>query len=334
MRSIRARGLPAAAFAAATLCLLPGGAHSQQRNLDAYASRLAVYRSGDFRTALQASMAFSVGRLRDQAEEYFRQRTDVARDLDVLAAAMLHFDLAWAAEMEPEKNESIARDLLNRVSGTRRDAWIRDAHLGLLGVYVDRGRLDGAARMGKFLADRYPDFTEVRFARAHLAEFIGWGLHDERFMDQAQAGYEDLLLEGEGDPAALHLRIAHLTLRAGDPEDALKRLGMAGDNLSAVHRFVSLLLRGETLLWLARAAAAEAAFAEAQAVHLGSMSAAAGLAAARQTLGDGEGAAEAVRGFLSQSTGQDTWWRFLVQPLADEIVRLDRLRGLVLLPQD
>ena len=109
---------------------------------------------------------------------------------------------------------------------------------------------------------------------------------------------------------------------------------MAGDNLSAVHHFVSLLLRGETLLWLERAAAAEAAFAEAQAVHLGSVSAAAGLAAARQTLGDGEGAAAAVRGFLSQSTRQDTWWRFLVQPLADEINRLDRLRGLVLLPQD
>ena len=93
------------------------------------------------------------------------------------------------------------------------------------------------------------------------------------------------------------------------------------------------MLRGETLLWLERAAAAEAAFAEAQAIHAGSVSAAAGLAAARQTLGDGEGAAGAVRGFLSQSTGQDTWWRFLVQPLADEIVRLDRLRGLVLLPQ-
>ena len=82
---------------------------------------------------------FPINRLRDQAEEYFRQRTDVARDLDVLAAAMLHFDLAWAAEMEPEKNESIARDLLTRVGEARRDAWMRDAHLGLLGVYVDRG---------------------------------------------------------------------------------------------------------------------------------------------------------------------------------------------------
>ena len=332
MRKIRARGLPAAACAAAALCLLPGGAHSQQRNLDAYASRLAVYRSGDFRTALQASMAFPIDRLRDQAEEFFSRRPDVDPewDLDLLAAAMLHFDLAWATGMEPEKNESLARNLLARVSGARRDAWIRDAHLGLLGVYVDRGRLDDAARMGKFLADRYPDFIEVRLARARLAEFIGWGIHDERFMDQAQAGYEDLLLEGEGDPAELHLRIAHLTLRAGDPEDALEQLDLAGDNLSAVHRFVSLLLRGETLLWLERASAAEAAFAEAQAIHLGSVSAAAGLAAARQTLGDGEGAAGAVRGFLSQSTGQDTWWRFLVQPIADEIQRLDRLRALAI----
>ena len=90
------------------------------------------------------------------------------------------------------------------------------------------------------------------------------------------------------------------------------------------------MLRGETLLWLDRAVAAEAAFEEAQAIHVGSVSAAAGLAAARQTLGDGRGAAEAVRGFLSQSTGQDTWWRFLVEALADETRRLDELRAVAM----
>ena len=328
--------LAALAATAALTWLIPAGAAAQQRNLDAYASRIAVYRSGDFATALRASMALPMDRLEDQAEEYrdgFSGST--ARfDPDLLAAAMLHLDLAWAAEMEPEKNEGLARDLLARVTDARRDAWIREAHLGLLGIYVDQGRLNEAVRAAQLLREEYPDHPAVRINLARLAEFIGWGLHDERFLDQAQDGYEDLVAEGEGDLAELRLRLAHLTLREGNPEETLRRLDEAGDSLGARHRFVSLLLRGETLLWLDRAAEAEAAFAQAQAIHVGSVSAAAGLAAARQTLGDGERAAEAVRAFLSGNTGQDTWWHFLVQALADETGRLDQLRGLILLPQE
>lgn len=334
MRSIG--GLAALAATAALTCLIPAGAGAQQRNLDAYASRIAVYRSGDFATALRASMAIPMDRLRDQAEEYLDSFPGSAPgfDLDLLVAAMLHFDLAWAAEMEPQRNEELARNLLVRISEARRDAWTRDAHLGLLGIYVDQGRLEDAVRVARFLREEYPDPTVVRINLARLAEFIGWGIHDERFLDQAQEGYRNLVDEGEGDLAELRLRLAHLTLREGNPEEALRRLDEAGEHLNARHRFVSLLLRGETLLWLDQASAAEAAFAEAQAIHVGSISAAAGLAAARQTLGDGEGAAEAVRGFLSQSAGQDTWWHFLVQALADETGRLDQLRGLILVPQE
>ena len=323
-----------AAFAAFT-CLTPAAAHPQQVNLDAYASRLAVYRSGDFAPAVRASMALPFDRLRDQAEEFLRGFPEVAPggDFDLLAAAMIHLDLAWAAEMEPGRNEEIARDFLNRVSGVRQDAWIRDALMGLLGIYVDQGRLDDAVRVARSLKEEYSDHVEVRINLARLAEFIGWGIHDERFLDQAQESYQNLLDEGEGDPAELRLRIAHLTLREGNPEEALRRLEETGDGLSARHRFVSLLLRGETLLWLERTAGAEAAFSEAQAIHVGSISAAAGLAAARQTLGDGPRAAAAARRFLSGTGSQDTWWHFLVQALADESGRLDRLRGLVLLPQ-
>ena len=323
---------------AATVCFFAlvaaDSASPQQRNLEAYASRHAVYRSGDFATALRASMALPMDRLRDQAVEFVRGLPSGGPgvELDLLAAAMIHFDLAWAAEMEPARNEEIARDFLNRVGGARRDAWIRDAHLGLLGIYVDQGRLDAAVRMGRVLQQEVPDHLPVRINLARLAEFIGWGIHDERFLDQAQDGYEDLVDEGEGDLAELRLRIAHLTLREGNPEAALRRLEEAGDDLSARHRFVALLLRGETLLWLDRPVAAEAAFTRAQAIHVGSLSAAAGLAAARQTLGDGQRAAEAVRRFLSGTTGEDTWWHFLVQALADETGRLDELRGLILLP--
>lgn len=336
MRNIGAgRRLATVAVAAAATCLIPDGARPQQVNLDAYASRLAVYRSGDFATALRASMALPFDRLRDQAEEFARGFPGGApgADLDLLAAAMIHFDLAWAAEMEPGRNEDIARGFLNRVGGARRDVWTRDAHLGLLGIYVDQGRLDDSVRIARFLRDEYPDPTAVRVNLARLAEFIGWGIHDERFLDQAQESYQNLLDAGEGDPAELRLRLAHLTLREGNPEGALRRLDDAGDDLSARHRFVSLLLRGETLLWLDEVAAAETAFEQAQAIHVGSLSAAAGLAAARQTRGDGRRAAGAVRSFLAGTSGQDTWWHFLVQALADETGRLDQLRGLVLLPQ-
>ena len=328
--------LAAFAATAALTCLIPAGAGAQQRNLDAYASRIAVYRSGDFAAALRASMAVPMDRLRDQAEDYLDSFPGSAAgfDLGLLAAAMLHFDLAWAAEMEPERNEELARNLLARVSDARRGAWNRDAHLGLLGIYVNQGRLNEAVRAARLLREEYPGHPAVRVNLARLAEFIGWGIHDERFLDQAQDGYEDLMAEGEGDLAELRLRLAHLTLREGNPEETLRRLDEAGDGLSARHRFVSLLLRGETLLWLDRAAEAEAAFAQAQAIHVGSVSAAAGLAAARQTLGDGGRAAQAVRSFLSGNTGQDTWWHFLVQALADETGRLDRLRGLIVLPQE
>lgn len=330
------RKLGRLAAIAAITCLVPAGAHPQQVNLDAYASRLAVYRSGDFATALRASMALPFDRLRDQAEEYLDSFPGSAAgfDPDLLAAAMVHFDLAWAAEMEPGRNEDIARDFLNRVSEVRRDAWTRDALMGLLGIYVDQGRLNDAVRVARSLKEEYPGDVEVRVNLARLAEFIGWGIHDERFLDQAQESYQNLLDEGEGDLAELRLRIAHLTLREGNPEETLRRLDEAGDNLGARHRFVSLLLRGETLLWLDQTAAAEAAFEQAQAIHLGSMSAAAGLAAARQTLGDGRRAAGAVRSFLSGTSGQDTWWHFLVQALADETGRLDQLRGLALLPEE
>ena len=330
------RRLGRLAAIAALTCLIPAAAGAQQVNLDAYASRHAVYRSGDFATALRASMALPFDRLRDQAEEYLDSFPGSAArfDPDLLAAAMIHFDLAWAAEMEPQRNEEIARNFLNRVSGVRRDAWIRDAYMGLLGIYVDQGRLDDAVRVARSLKEEYPGDVEVRINLARLAEFIGWGIHDERFLDQAQESYEDLVDEGGGDLAELRLRIAHLTLREGNPEEALRRLEEAGDDLSARHRFVALLLRGETLLWLDQPVAAEAAFARAQAIHVGSLSAAAGLAAARQTLGDGQRAAEAVRSFLSGTTGQDTWWHFLVQALADETGRLDQLRGLALAPQE
>ncbi len=64
MRLLFARK-PSTALAAVFACLLATGARPQQVNLDAYASRLAVYRSGDFATALRASMALPFDRLRD-----------------------------------------------------------------------------------------------------------------------------------------------------------------------------------------------------------------------------------------------------------------------------
>lgn len=324
---------------AALLCPLAIGAadfaSAQQPNLDAYESRIAVYRSGEFGLALRASRTFPIDRLEDQAEEYLDRLQGRAPEYDrrLLAAAMLHFDLAWAAGMEPEENERIGRRLLGRVTDARRDTWIRESHLGLLGAYVDGGRFDHATRMAVFLDDSFPSHPAVKLHRARLAEFIGWSLHDERFFDQAQASYESLLTHGVGDPVELRLRIAHLTLRAGNPEAALEGLDTAGPDRSAIHRFISLLLRGEILLWLDEARAAETAFAEAQAVHVGSVSAAAGLAVARQTLGEGKRASEAVRSFLAGTNGQDAWWRFLVQPIADEVRRLDGLRALAVQPE-
>ena len=156
------RKLGRLAATAALTCLIPAAAGAQQVNLDAYASRLAVYRSGDFATALRASMALPFDRLRDQAEEFARGLPGGAPgvELDLLAAAMIHFDLAWAAEMEPERNEEIARGFLNRVGGARRDAsgcatriWASSESTWT--------RAGSTTRCGwaRFLREEYPDLT-------------------------------------------------------------------------------------------------------------------------------------------------------------------------------
>ena len=324
----RARSAIAVGLVLASAAAAGGGGETQPS--DPYVERLLVYRSGDFPAAVRASAEAPMRHLRDQARDFLR-RSSQRDERNLLAAAMLHFDLAWALGMEPEANERLGREILGHVQGERRDEWILDSHLGLLGIYAEAGVLEAAVRMATFLHEEYPRDPAVRLARARLAEFIGWGIHDERFFDQAQSGYEELLVEGYGDPAELRLRIAHLSLRAGAPEAALGHVDRA-TGLSPRQRFVSELLRGEILLWLDRVEEAEAAFTAAQAIHLGSASAAAGLVAARQARGDGAGAAEAVRGFLSQTTGQDAWWGFLVEGLARETGRLDRLRGLASQP--
>lgn len=304
-----------------------------------YERRLAQYRSGDFVGAVRESRARPLRELRGGAETFLDARSgrrSAASDRELLAAALLHLDLAGPAETAPDENEKIARRLLGGVAAADRALWVRDAHVGLLGFYMEYGRLDDALRVARFLGEEFRTDADARLARAHLAALVGWMFHDERFFDQARDTYETALLAagdaaGADAPTDLRLRLAHLVLRDGDAEGALARLeavDAAGPN--ARQRFLAYLLRGEALLWLDRAAEAEEAFAAAQAHHIGSISAAAGLAAVRQRLGDTAGAGEAARTYLSAVGDPDTWWDFLLRGLTAERPRLATLRALVL----
>ena len=323
----RSAGLPAATTAAA-----PQTAETP------YERRLAQYRSGDFVGAVRESRELPIRQLRGAAESFLDRRPggNAARDREFLAAALLHLDLAGPAETAPEENERIARRLLDRVRGADRAPWTRDAHVGLLGFYMEYGRLEDALRVARFLGEEFRADADARLARGHLAALIGWMFHDERFFDQARDTYETAILARESDAAAepptdLRLRLAHLVLRDGDAEGALAGLeSAAAADFDARQRFLAHLLRGEALLWLDRAAEAEEAFAAAQAHHIGSISAAAGLAAVRQRLGDSAGAGEAARNYLSAGGDADTWWDFLLRGLTAERPRLATLRALVL----
>ena len=303
-----------------------------------YERRLAQYRRGDFVGAVRESRERPVRELRDAAESFLDRRPggNAARDREFLAAALLHLDLAGPAETAAEENEKIARRILGRVRGPDRDLWTRDAHVGLLGFYMEYGRLDDALRVARFLGEDFRTDPDARLVRGHLAALIGWMFHDERFFDQARDTYETAILARESavgaePPTDLRLRLAHLILRDGDAEGALAALdAAAAAALDARQRFLAFLLRGEALLWLDRAAAAEEAFAAAQAHHTGSISAATGLAAVRQRLGDSAGAGEAARTYLSAGGDADTWWDFLLRGLTAERPRLSTLRALVL----
>ena len=322
----RSAGLPAATTAA-----------PPQLAETPYERRLAQYRSGDFVGAVRESRELPIRELRGAAESFLDRRPggNAARDREFLAAALLHLDLAGPAEAAPEENERIARRLLDRVRGADR-AWTRDAHVGLLGFYMEYGRLEDALRVARFLGEEFRADADARLARGHLAALIGWMFHDERFFDQARDTYETAILARESDagaepPTDLRLRLAHLVLRDGDAEGALAGLeSAAAADFDARQRFLAHLLRGEALLWLDRAAEAEEAFAAAQAHHIGSISAAAGLAAVRQRLGDTAGAGEAARIYLSAGGDADTWWDFLLRGLTAERPRLATLRALVL----
>ena len=298
-----------------------------------YERRLARYRGGDFVGAVREGRDIPLRELRGAAESFLDRRSaeGSSRDAELLAASLFHLDLAGPAETAPEEHERLARRMLARVTGEKREEWTRNAHLGLLGFYMEYGRLEDAVRVARFLTEEFRADPEARLARGHLAALFGWMFHDERFFDQARDAYERALAaEPEAPAADLRLRLAHLILRDGDAEGTLLRLDAVGESLTARQRFLSLLLRGEALLWLDRAAEAERAFSQAQAMDIGSLAAAAGLTAVRQRLGDTEGAGEAARHYLEAADGPDTWWDFLLSGVIAERPRLARLRALVL----
>ena len=297
-----------------------------------YGKWIARYRSGAFVEALRAAMALPMDEL-EEAARAFRSSAQQASPSDLLAPAMLHLDLAAAAGKAPEDNEKIAWETLRKADPT--GAWATEARFGLVGVYWDMGRWGDVTRILEELRDADRHAPEWRLLTARFSEMIGFTIHDERFFGYAWSLYLGLLEEDSpvlepGPETGVRIRLAHLALRNGDPEEALARLDDIGTDANALQRFAAQLIRGETLLWLGRYEAAEEALTRAQAFHVGSFTAATALATARRLRGDLAGAEEAMRLQREAADGEDAWWEFLSGGLEEVSGRLDRLRGLVL----
>ncbi len=295
-----------------------------------YGALVERYRSGAFVEALREAMTLPMDELEDGAEAL--RRTPGTDRLQLLGSAMLHLDLAAAARMEPEQNEEIAWRTLVVAGGE----WATEARYGLVGTYWEMGRWEDVVRILEELRGRDRTAPPFRLLAARFSEMAGWTTHDERFFGYAWSLFLSLLEDEEpalppGDMTGVRLRLAHLALRNGDPEEALERLDALGP-LTPVQRFASLVIRGETLLWLGEFATAETALAEAQAIHVGSFTVATALATARRLRGDLAGAEAAVRTQLAAADGEDAWWRFLSGGLEDEQAQLARLRRLALNP--
>ncbi len=295
-----------------------------------YEELVARYRSGDFVPALRQAMSLPTDELKDAARA-FRSTSGNEGQLQLLGSAMLHLDLATAGGRAPEENEEIAWEALR---GADRD-WATEARFGLVGTYWEMGRWGDAVRILEDLRAQDRHAPEWRLLTPRFSEMVGWTIHDERFFGYAWSLYsglaeEETALLPPDQETGVRIRLAHLALRNGDPEVALRRLAEIGEGPDAVQRFAIQLIRGETHLWLENLEAAEDALAEAQALHIGSFTAATALATARRLRGDLAGAEDAMRVRREAEDGKDAWWDFLSGGLEEVSGKLDRLRGMVL----
>ena len=307
------RFLPAALVCA--LAAVPGGATlslAQGRiDKDAYDGLLHEVRGGLFISSGRVLARFTPESVEGVVGDFIASGAS-ARDLKM--AALLHTEAA--AHGESVTHIQMARNLLQAIPdvGERTD-WTRRWWLALCYSYqVQLAVGPGIAAFETALED-LPQDPVLRAAFASTLWMFGRQREEPIYLVRAHRLLTDLL-EETPDEAALRVQLAGVLLDYGLTEDALDELDrLEGVRLTALPRLASLMLRGEAALTLGDFEAAEAAFAQAVRRSRRSPAAVSGLVAARLSLGDEEGAAEAAATLLARRpTGWEPEWRYWLGP--------------------
>lgn len=307
-------GLALAAFIAA-LPALATVADAQDR-LDAagYESLLEEARGGLFITSGRALAGFRADSVEAAVTAYIASEP---ASLDLATAALVHTEAASHAS--PDLHFEFARRLLRAMPDPdRRADWMRRWWLALGYSYQVQLAPGPAVAAFENALEDLPNDREVRIAFARALWMFGRQREEPSDLARAREILAALLEETPED-GALRVQLAGVLLDSGLTDEAVEELDrLEGARLGGSERFALLMLRGEAGLASRDYEAAEAAFAQAVRRARRSPAAASGLIAARRSLGDREGAAEAATSLLSRRpTGWEPEWRYWLGPALD-----------------
>ena len=300
------RGLFALVF------IVPAFAAAQGRlDLDNYVALLAETREGLFITSGRALAGYESQSVERVVQEFL---TGSPADSDLKRAALLHTEAAGHAA--GELHLRLGSDLLQAIPDpTVRTEWLRRWWLAVgYSFQLQLATSSGVAAFEAALED-LPGDRDIRTAFVSALWMFGRQREEPAYLERAYQLLTELL-EETPDDAPLRIQRAGVLLDYGLLEDARDQIeALEGARIGALPRLALLMLDGEAALSEGDFPAAEAAFAQAVRRARRSPAANAGLVAARLSLGDLEGAAEAAAAALSRRvSGWEPEWRYWLGP--------------------
>lgn len=302
----------ARATALAGLLGVPGLAPAQGRiDVSGYQALLEEVRGGLFITSGRALAGFAPDSVEGVVQDFIASEPGA---LGLKAAALLHTEAAGHGQSETHLQ--LARNLLKAIPDpAERADWIRRWWLALCYSYqVQLSVGPGVAAFETALED-LPNDRELRAAFASTLWMFGRQREEPSYLVRAHQ-LLTVLIEEDPDEAPFRVQLAGVLLDYGLTLDAIDELDrLEGVRLGGSPRLAFFMLRGEAALTMGDFEAAEAAFAQAVRRARRSPAAVGGLVAARLSLGNSEGAAEAARTLLERKpTGWEPEWRYWLGP--------------------
>ena len=278
---------------------------------DAYQGLLNEVRGGLFISSGRVLAGFAPDSVERVVRDFIASGPTV---LELKTAALLHTEAV--GQGQSETHLQMARNLLKAIPDPEeRTDWTRRWWLALCYSYQVQLAVGPAVTAFETALEDLPDDRALRAAFASTLWMFGRQREEPAYLARAHQ-LLTRLLEETPDEAALRVQLAGVLLDYGLAEDAVAELDrLEGVRLGGSPRLASLMLRGEAALSAGDFEAAEAAFAQAVRRARLSPAAVAGLVAARLSLGDPKGAAQAARTLLERApAGWEPEWRYWLGP--------------------